>query len=68
MTETNGTSKVATLEDHDTLADSKLDAVSGGMLGLTGGSVWTEICGASPEVFNACMSIIFSRPKYGKEP
>ena len=30
MSKTNDTSNIATLEDHDTLADSELDAVSGG--------------------------------------
>jgi hypothetical protein len=30
MTKTNDTSRLATLEDHRPLADSELDAVSGG--------------------------------------
>ena len=29
MSKTNDTSRLATLEDHDTLADSELDAVTG---------------------------------------
>ena len=32
MNKTNDTSRPATLEDHDTLADSELDAVSGGLV------------------------------------
>jgi hypothetical protein len=31
MSKTNDTSKVAALEDHRTLADSELDAVTGGI-------------------------------------
>ena len=34
MSKTNDTSRLATLEDHDALADTQLDAVTGGMLGL----------------------------------
>jgi len=30
MTDSNDTSNLATLEDHDALADSELDAVTGG--------------------------------------
>ena len=30
MSNTNDTSRLATFEDHDTLADTELDAVSGG--------------------------------------
>jgi hypothetical protein len=35
MSKTNGTSNLATLEHHETLADSELDAVTGGMLWLS---------------------------------
>ncbi len=31
MSKTNDTSNIATFEDHNTLADSELDAVSGGL-------------------------------------
>jgi hypothetical protein len=31
MSKTNDTSQLATLEDHGTLADTQLDAVSGGI-------------------------------------
>jgi hypothetical protein len=34
MSKTNDPSKLATLEDHNTLADTELNAVTGGMLGL----------------------------------
>jgi hypothetical protein len=41
MSKTNDTSKLAVLEDHHTLADSELDAVSGGWFpfGIPGASV-----------------------------
>jgi len=39
MSKTNDTSKFA-LEDHDTLADSELDAVSGGTWGEFISSLW----------------------------
>ena len=32
MSNTNDTSRLATFEDHDTLADTELDAVTGGDL------------------------------------
>ena len=32
MSKTNDTSNLATFEDHDTLADSELDAVTGGTI------------------------------------
>ena len=31
MSNTNDTSRLATFEDHDTLADTELDGVSGGI-------------------------------------
>jgi len=33
MSKTNATSRLATLEHHDTLADRELDAVTGGSVG-----------------------------------
>ena len=40
MSKTNDTSQLATLEDHGTLADTQLDAVSGGIwfMGYSGGT------------------------------
>jgi hypothetical protein len=46
MSKTNDTSKLATLKDHDTLADSELDAVIGGMLYLA-----APQNSSSPQVF-----------------
>ena len=38
MSKSNDTSRSATLEDHHTLADSELDAVSGGWFGIIFGA------------------------------
>jgi hypothetical protein len=38
MSKTNDTSKLATLEDHGTLADTELDAVTGGSGDIKGES------------------------------
>jgi hypothetical protein len=43
MSKTNDTSNLATLDDHRPLADSELDAVSGGTLDA-----------AAPKLFEAC--------------
>ena len=43
MSKSNDTSKVATLEDHRTLADSELDAVSGGVIKAMGNLKWDVI-------------------------
>jgi hypothetical protein len=46
MSKSNDISNMATLEDHDTLADSELDAVTGGSVGEFIDGVATAIFGA----------------------
>jgi hypothetical protein len=47
MSKTNDTSRLATLEDHRPLADSELDAVSGGTVGEFIDGIATGILGPS---------------------
>jgi hypothetical protein len=43
MSKANHTSRLATFEDHNTLTDSELDGVTGGMPGL--GTILTQAVG-----------------------
>jgi hypothetical protein len=70
MSKTNDTSNLGdgTLDDHGMLADSELDAATGGMLYLGGGGSDLSACAVNGDALSACLGMFRLTLPEGKTP